>query len=111
MNTANTESWQRQREPYEFSNSVKKYALERAGWKCEECGKSKKDAQYLEIHHIVPIWWAIKYPILAQIVIKSTANAQALCKECHTERHKERTEYFEETELLLSSYMRFICQA
>lgn len=105
MSTANTESWQKQREPYEFSGSVKKYALERAGWKCEECGKSKKDAQYLEIHHIVPIWWAIKYPVLAQIVIKSTANARALCQKCHKARHEQRTEYLEETERLVFSYL------
>lgn len=66
---------------YEFDTRIKQASKERAGFVCERCGK---ETDKLEIHHILPIAIAIKYyPRIAPEVIRSLANAQCLCKECH----------------------------
>lgn len=83
------------RAPYEFSSDVKLDALRRANWRCERCGKHKSETPegYLEIHHILAIGIVIKdYPQLAPAIVKSLANAEVLCCDCHTQIHREITQ-------------------
>lgn len=54
----------------EFSRGVRDGALERAGGRCEECGRSHT----LEVHHKVPCWLGGGGTI---------DNAQVLCRWCH----------------------------
>lgn len=71
---------------YEFTPDTKIDALKRSGFKCELCGVPKHEARdgYLEIHHKLAIAAAINYyPSLAPALIRSIANAQVLCKDCH----------------------------
>jgi hypothetical protein len=56
----------------EFTDAVRRKALERAGWRCEKC-----DARYpLELHHV------------GHAADRSLFNALVLCVECHTKIHQ-----------------------
>lgn len=79
------------RKGYEFSRRTKREAKWQAGYACEICGD---DECSLEVHHIVGIWYARNYhPDLSATVIKSLANAQALCSDCHAEVHLADNEF------------------
>lgn len=72
------------RKRYEFDNQTKYEAKKRAGFRCEICGKPTN----LEVHHRIAIWFARDYmPQLAASVIKSLANAEVLCSDCHKQIH------------------------
>ena len=74
----------------EFSKETIVAALQRAEYKCEECGKKKKDTPegYFEIHHKLPIYIACKYfPYIAARFIASLMNTEVLCCACHRKRH------------------------
>lgn len=86
------------RRPFEFSHNTKKEALERAHNVCEGCGKPGTKAK-LEVDHLIPVFFALKYPLFAQEVIKSLANARVLCQECHSKRM-----HYEESEIMLLAY-------
>ena len=94
------------REGYEFNLGLKKYALERANYRCEMCGRKGTRQNPLEVHHRVAIWFAKQYPFIAPAVITHIANAQVLCHECHTQHHQEATAetYQRELELVLQDY-------
>lgn len=78
------------RELYEFSKATVLEALKRADWKCERCGKSKKEVGMLYIHHKLAINIAIhQYPEIAPSVIKSICNAKCVCRECHMYEDEE----------------------
>lgn len=79
-----TERHNSNRTPYKFDDEVKHEARERAGGKCEWCGK---EVPKLEAHHLVAIWFAREIPCLAPIVIKSLANLIYLCPSCHEKHH------------------------
>ena len=92
------------RKIYEFSPQTKKEALSRAENRCDHCGKETKE---LSIHHFISIWWAIETQCLATEVIKSLSNAAALCRECHSETHKQESRAFYEdvAPMVLASYL------
>lgn len=74
------------RTPYEFSKETKLEALRRAEWKCEKCGKPKRECRegYLEIHHKLQVYLAIKYyPHIFPEVVASIDNAMVVCRDCH----------------------------
>lgn len=84
---------------YEFTYSTKINALIRDSFTCQKCHKHKTEVtpKYLEIHHIVPIWFALKFlPHLAATYFTSVDNAQCLCRSCHNEEHLEKgvTDYW-----------------
>ncbi len=92
-----------------FSEETKRLAKERAGYRCQECGKYEKDGAKLEIHHRVAIWFAQEIPCLAPMVIASLANSVCLCQECHAKRHdpktESRTKYAEEAKKVVTEYL------
>jgi 5-methylcytosine-specific restriction endonuclease McrA len=80
------------RRPFEFSYETKKEALLRSPV-CEGCGKPESKDEPLHADHVIPIWFAIKYPVFALEVINSLANCRILCKKCHEKRnHYDTTE-------------------
>ena len=88
--------YRKKRRPYEFDKITKLNALRRDGWKCVECGTAKKDTEsgYLEIHHILEIWFVIKYlPQMSPTVVSSLENAACLCTDCHKKEHKKPKRY------------------
>jgi 5-methylcytosine-specific restriction endonuclease McrA len=76
----------------EFSPQTIKDALWRAGYKCERCDRTKPEIRdhYFEIHHKLGIAHALAYyPNLSHAIIRSLANAEVLCKDCHQEATNE----------------------
>ena len=95
------------RQGYEFDFGVKKYALERANYRCEVCGTKGTRKNRLEVHHKIAIWVAKQYPFIAPVVIKHIANAQVLCHDCHVKHHQEHTtpeDYEEIIQEVLETY-------
>lgn len=92
-----------------FSPETKQKAKERAGYRCQECGKYEKDGAKLEIHHRVAIWFAQELPCLAPMVITSLANSVCLCQECHSKYHnpktESRTKYADEAKKVVADYL------
>lgn len=86
------------RKPYEFDRKTKLEALERSGNVCEGCGKPGSKTR-LEADHLVPVYFAIKYPIFAIEVIRSLANLRILCPDCHKKRM-----HYEESEIMLLAW-------
>ena len=86
------------RKPYEFTKQTKIDALRRDNWSCAECGKHKKNTEkgYLEIHHVLEIWFVIKYlPHISPTVVASLENAKCLCSSCHNKEHQKKKRYKE----------------
>lgn len=92
----------------EFSHETKEKAKERAGYKCERCGKTG----HLEIHHILPLWWAKEVPALSYAVISHLANTMVLCVSCHRKTHLEetRTAIAEKAPEVLRKYLEVTIQ-
>src|SRR5690349_8455946 len=97
------------RTPMEFSSETKLEALRRAKFRCECCGKSKEElkeageANYFEIHHILPLFIIDReFPELSLVAIKSLENARVLCKPCHLKVHHDgtMTQYIEHAQKL-----------
>jgi len=88
-----------------FSNETKKLAKERAGYRCQICGKEGN----LEIHHRVAIWFAQEIPCLSYVVLSSLCNAIAICTDCHKKLHdptkESRTQYAEEAQGVLHDFL------
>lgn len=85
-------SYNEVRRPYEFSYEVKKQAYEKQPV-CEGCGHPQTESVRLHADHIIPVWFAIKYPVFATACINSIANLRILCPECHSRRnHYDTTE-------------------
>lgn len=61
-------------------NKIAEVCRERAGRKCEQCGKSEaENGRRLDVNHIIPFHqWQNKTKANAQ------SNLEALCKSCHT---------------------------
>ncbi len=77
---------------YEFPHQTVIDALRRADWKCEQCGKPKKDTPegYLELHHLLPVMIAVKYyPHILPELIASLDNCKVLCCQCHSKADEE----------------------
>lgn len=98
------------RRPYEFPPEVKKEALEKAGYACEQCGRQDNRTEKLQADHRVAIWFARESKSLAVEVIKSIANCQILCQTCHSEKHKEesRAYYEQESLAVLQAYFELV---
>lgn len=99
--------WQKIRSKYEFSKKTKIDALKRDNFTCVDCNKKKKETRggYLQVHHIVPIWFAVNYlPNITPSVLSSLENAVCLCVDCHEKRHITETkkEYIFLAQSLLS---------
>ena len=56
---------------------VRRVALDRAGWRCEDCGVAAR----LEVHHVQPLPDGAPYAL---------DNLAALCRRCHDRRHDRR---------------------
>ena len=54
---------------------IRKYVLDRDGWKCRDCGKP---SERLEVHHIIPVYKG---------GTGEPANLITLCVGCHLVRH------------------------
>jgi len=77
------------KEACKFSYSTKKEVLEQADGRCQICGE---EYEYLEVHHLIAIWFAIHYcPSLSTTVVNNIANAIAVCPNCHTQLHKDES--------------------
>jgi len=61
-----------------------KIALERADYRCEQCGS----AENLEVHHIIKLE---KYETRHNNIKNSQDNLKVLCKRCHTLAHRSGT--------------------
>lgn len=87
---------------YEFSKSTVIEALKRANFTCENCGTRKLDTpeKYLEIHHLIYVWYAIDNNI-PHAIITSVENAMCLCHSCHVELHRAEPD-IDEFEYLLA---------
>lgn len=94
------------RTPYKFEDSTKHEARERAGGRCEWCGK---EVPKLEAHHLIAIHIAREVPCLATEVIKSLANLVLLCSDCHSKFHDSAPEtlekYIEYAPIVLKKYL------
>lgn len=55
---------------------VRRVALDRAGWRCESCGKTGR----LEVHHVEPMWMSSAEPF-------DPAGLKVLCRPCHFASH------------------------
>lgn len=77
-------TWQERRAKYEFDKGVKKYAIEKAGYRCQRCGCKPTKENRLEVHHALPIVAVIKeFPFIAPEIVKHISNAEVLCRDCH----------------------------
>lgn len=63
---------------------TRKLAMERASFRCEECGKSGR----LEAHHIIPR--------REGGALYAATNIKVLCRECHLNKHKRQLSPTEE---------------
>lgn len=93
---------------YEFTKETILAALRFADFRCEECHRSKPqlaldgEKPYFEMHHILGIEIAVRYfPEISAEVIKSIANCEVVCRECHREIHRQKQDYFAIAENLL----------
>lgn len=84
------------RKGYEFPKRTRYEAIERANYTCERCGSYHPDGRGLEAHHKIGIWWALKHKEFAPALIKSIANLEVLCRECHFEADEENYEMTDE---------------
>jgi len=82
------------RQPYNFDPETKREALERAGYRCEVCGKQDSATERLEVNHICAIWFARENPCLTIEVLKSISNAQVLCHQHHKELHQNESRHY-----------------
>lgn len=98
---------QEYRRPFEFSDGVRREALERAKNKCDHCGRKANKLERFNVHHIIAIWWALETHCLAPEVIKSICNASVLCATCHAETHRQesRAFYEEVAPMVLAAYL------
>lgn len=72
---------------YEFTEQIKGAALYRAGYKCEDCGVEKASDRRLNVHHKLGIAYALRYyPSVPPTLIRSLANAEVLCDQCHLKK-------------------------
>ena len=58
---------------------VRRRVLERAGWRCETCGKAGR----LEVHHVDPMWQSSGNPF-------DPDRLKVLCRACHFNAHGNR---------------------
>lgn len=97
-------SYAEKRQPFEFTAQTKQEALQRSPV-CEACGNPKN----LHIDHILPVFFALKYPVFAIELIKSLANARVLCKSCHSKRnHYDTTEILSYVPVVVTRYVEGI---
>jgi len=81
----------KRRKPFEFKRITRETAIYRSEGRCEDCGLSTyNDNIKLEAHHIVPIFIARELELLSATIIKSLANCQVLCTDCHRDLHKNK---------------------
>lgn len=77
------------KEHCKFSYQTRQEALKQADYRCQICGEK---CNYLEVHHIIAIWFAIHYcPSLSTEVIRDISNAIAVCPNCHAQLHKDES--------------------
>jgi 5-methylcytosine-specific restriction endonuclease McrA len=81
-------------EKYKFTKETKLRVMEQQSYCCDRC---KKQFQYyqLQMHHRLPKAIAKKFFPHLLAVITHDANAQALCKNCHSGLHKEVDHLFD----------------
>jgi predicted HNH restriction endonuclease len=88
----------------EFPPSVIEQDFRKSGGSCERCGSKER----IEIHHILPIWFAAEYfPQLASFALISAENAQAVCHSCHVKIHRpgaDESEFYNQAIYLLSLF-------
>lgn len=97
---------------YEFDPTTKREALDRVNYTCEICGREedRSNGIFLQAHHKIAIWFARENPCLALEVIKSLANCEIVCRDCHSKLHNQETRtYYEElSPIVLSNYLNMI---
>lgn len=92
------------RKPYEFSPQTKQEALLRSPV-CEACGCPDN----LHADHILPVFFACKYPVFALEIIRSLANCRILCANCHKKRnHYDTTEILSLVPVVVTRYVESI---
>lgn len=63
-------------------------AMLRAGFLCEDCRNKGYVSRATEVHHIRPVEWCHDAES-AERAMFDMNNLVALCRRCHTERHRE----------------------
>lgn len=98
------------RAEFEFDRETKLAAFERSEYRCEQCGKEDDRTDRLQAHHLIAIWFVRETGCLGLEVIKSLCNAEILCHDCHSKRHKEesRRYYAELAPIVLQRYLESI---
>lgn len=78
-----------------FTDQTKQEKFEIAGGKCELCNK-QLPFELATFHHVVSLSYAFHYfPHLTDEILKSIANCQMLCQQCHEYIHKQDSlEYY-----------------
>lgn len=72
---------------HEFGMHTRNMKYAETGGACEKFGCLNKG---VEIHHIVPIWWATEYfPQVAPQLLAIIDNAELLCREHHETAHED----------------------
>lgn len=87
------------RKKYEFSDEVRVAALRRSDYCCEalDCLRNED----LQVHHIVSIGFyrknkrSLKSQGFNEGIMSSLANAEVLCKDCHSDYHYYRESRFD----------------
>jgi predicted HNH restriction endonuclease len=97
------------RRVFEFDFKTKQEALQRTHYTCEICGReeNREKGVYLQAHHRIAIWFALENPCLALEAIRSLANLEIVCRECHSKIHEQesRTYYAELAPIVLRNYL------
>ncbi len=73
----------------EFPDKLKQEKFIEVGKQCEICNKEFKRWKDAHYHHIMSLSYAFHYfPELPANILRSKENCQVICKECHTDIHK-----------------------
>lgn len=69
---------------YEFSEDIKREALKRAGFACENCQKTRDQVGQLYYHHKLGVKKAFDFhPEIPPRAVASIYNIRVLCFDCH----------------------------
>lgn len=75
-----SQAWKKRREAY----------LKEKGWLCEECLKRGRYTPADTVHHIIPL---SPENISNTMITLSGENLEAVCRDCHAEKHKRAKRY------------------
>jgi len=80
------------RTPYKFTPETKKKSLEEYDYRCALTGAPDEEGKWLQINHIVAIWFAREMGI-EPALIKSLANAMPVESEAHKRYHEQENRH------------------